>query len=875
MMLFSIVMLFVLSKSYGQTDSITISGKLKGLGNKGVWIAFVDEAGKNKSYRSTATNDEFSFKVPKLESPANARFDVSINRSLSATVNGSTVGNPSPALDLFVYNKDIQISGEALFAQFAMVTGDDENNIFNVYKQQSKADEQLNYQTTVALFEANYNQKPLSGDPKVLQEEAVLARKRVYELQKEFVSAHPDAFASIFLLSRLQNLYNANDYTKVWNSLSLKYKDHPAAKGIRTYIEKISTTLAGSPAINFERKDKNGNLIDLSAYKGKTVLLDFWGSWCGPCRASHPHLKELYAKYKSKGFEIIAIAQERGKTIQESKASWLKAIADDGINWVHILNQEEIAKQDIVKNYNVNAFPTKILVDKDGKIILRVTASATDDIDNELKKIYGSFNVSAQSNGIQVVNQLNEAFKQKSTSPIKESLAANFSIGAYTNRSALSILQSLTERYPCDSIVFNKETQVQHGKQIDVTVYPTGKTAIKSALHTDSNNKVLYIDIFDQLYGMNRYKPSKLRAIIPFEVINNAIVLTLKLNNSTRPLKFLFDTGADGMAISEALADTLGLKATRKQNASVVGGSMQISISEKNDVHLDTFVLKNQSIALFKSLDKGTDGLIGNTMTKQYITKVDFDKKELSLYDFGRYAYEVSGKSIPITTPEGLFILPGTVEVTPTKANVGEFVFDTGASYSLICFRPFVKQNKLLVSGFKPEYHGSTTSMGMSTPTYSGRANSFSFAQMPKISNFPITLMAGGGQSESWNPGFDGSIGIRIISRYNFTINLQEKEIHLTPNKSFNYPNDFVLGNYLFGFDLAGDLKVISQVSNLGEVGTLKAGMKIISINGVSKELLLKDQKKLQTLSLLPAGSAVNLQFLQNGASQNITLTKS
>jgi len=129
--------------------------------------------------------------------------------------------------------------------------------------------------------------------------------------------------------------------------------------------------------------------VRLSAYKGRTILLDFWGSWCGPCRASHPHLKELYKKYKDKGFEIIAIAQERGKTLHESKNSWLKAIADDDINWVHILNQDGVEKQDLVKSYRVNAFPTKILVDTEGKIILRITASATDDIDKALEKVYG------------------------------------------------------------------------------------------------------------------------------------------------------------------------------------------------------------------------------------------------------------------------------------------------------------------------------------------------------------------------------------------------------------------------------------------------------------------------------------------------------
>ncbi|WAC42663.1 TlpA family protein disulfide reductase [Pedobacter sp. SL55] len=115
----------------------------------------------------------------------------------------------------------------------------------------------------------------------------------------------------------------------------------------------------------------------------------FWGSWCGPCRASHPHLKELYSKYKADGFEIIAIAQETAKNLDDARAAWLKAIEEDQINWVHILNRDGVEQQNILKDYGVNSFPTKILVDKDGKIILRISASATDDIDKALEKIYG------------------------------------------------------------------------------------------------------------------------------------------------------------------------------------------------------------------------------------------------------------------------------------------------------------------------------------------------------------------------------------------------------------------------------------------------------------------------------------------------------
>jgi len=386
---FSSMIFTFLPKIYAQTDSITISGRLTGLANNGVWIAFAGTDGKTRHTKATARDDYFSFKVPKQEIPVVARFDISINRSLTGIENGNRVGNPAPVLNMFVSDKNITINGEAMLVQIAEVKGDTENNLFNTYKEQVRADERKSYETEVALFNAKYHNQPLTADAGTLQQEANAARQRVYQKQKDFVNTHPDALASVFLLNRLQNLYNANDFTRIWNGLSDRLKDHPEAKGMKEYIKKISSTLAGVPAITFERTDKDGNRINLEAFKGKTVLLDFWGSWCGPCRASHPHLKELYKKYKDKGFEIIAIAHERGKTLDESKASWLKAIKEDGINWVHVLNQDGIEKQDIVKSYQINGFPTKILVDKEGKIILRITASATDDIDKALEKIYG------------------------------------------------------------------------------------------------------------------------------------------------------------------------------------------------------------------------------------------------------------------------------------------------------------------------------------------------------------------------------------------------------------------------------------------------------------------------------------------------------
>jgi thiol-disulfide isomerase/thioredoxin len=382
------LLLSFLPKIYAQNDSIQISGVLKGLGNKSVWISFSDDTGVSRSFKANATNDHFKLKLPKLKQPSMARFDVSIPRDMTATVDGHITSNPAPRLELFVFNQNITLSGEALYVHLAKVQGDEENNALARFKTSVYKEERKNYDHSLAMFNAKYHGGKAVKD-EVLMAAITANGRRIFEQQRNFIQANPDALAAVFLLSRSQNIYTAGDYTKVWNNLSDKYKDHPLARSIKTYVKKMSSTLDGVEAIDFERKDKDGNTIKLSDYKGKTVLLDFWGSWCGPCRASHPHLKALYSRYKDKGFEIVAIAQEQGKDIAEARKKWLKAIVEDDINWKHVLNLEGIEKQDIVKSYNIIAFPTKILVNAEGKIVLRITSSATDDIDKALAKIYG------------------------------------------------------------------------------------------------------------------------------------------------------------------------------------------------------------------------------------------------------------------------------------------------------------------------------------------------------------------------------------------------------------------------------------------------------------------------------------------------------
>lgn len=126
---------------------------------------------------------------------------------------------------------------------------------------------------------------------------------------------------------------------------------------------------SGDKAIVFNAKLKDGSQFSIKDLKGKYVLLDFWGSWCGPCRAENPNLIALNAKYNGKaltdasGFEIVSIGVER------NEASWEKAIAQDGLTWKYHILQTDNFKSPIPMLYGVREIPTKYLLDTEGNVL--------------------------------------------------------------------------------------------------------------------------------------------------------------------------------------------------------------------------------------------------------------------------------------------------------------------------------------------------------------------------------------------------------------------------------------------------------------------------------------------------------------------------
>lgn len=242
----------------------------------------------------------------------------------------------------------------------------------------------VGYENTRAQKEYG-REKPTPEEVKKMDAEFAALRKKYDDQLKAFCDKHPDSYISLMQVSAKMREGTAEELETEFNRLSERVRTSETGKEIAAMITAKKNSSVGVVAPDFTGVTPEGKEVRLSDYRGKYVVLDFWGSWCHACRHSHPHMRELYEKYHSHGLEFVHIANEYQKKIEEKKEKWLAAIQEDQIGaFTHILNTDD---NDIVKRYNIQTFPTKILVSPTGEILGRWEGDAPE-LDQMLEKIF-------------------------------------------------------------------------------------------------------------------------------------------------------------------------------------------------------------------------------------------------------------------------------------------------------------------------------------------------------------------------------------------------------------------------------------------------------------------------------------------------------
>ena len=336
-------------------NEFILSGEIKNPKQKIVYLSYRNKSGSNVSDSCRLQNGHFSFKGS-ISEPTLAILKTTVEVMEDNKIKDYTT----------IFLEPVTMTANTVYDNFDEMTfaGSKTHDEYSAMKKKRKL---INKKYSDSLYERHSN------------------------LSEEYIYNHRDSYISAYELAGYRSRWPRNSVQYLYTRLTDKIRNSLYGREVKAFLDGLEDNSEGRKANDFTGSTVQGKPLRLSDFKGSYVLLDFWGSWCAPCRESSPHLIELFKKYSDKGFTVIGIAAENDQT----DIKWKEAIQKDGTGiWHNVLSSPLPGSpgqftKDIAEVFSVHIFPTKLLIDPCGHIIGRFHGTGEEaKLDDQLKEIY-------------------------------------------------------------------------------------------------------------------------------------------------------------------------------------------------------------------------------------------------------------------------------------------------------------------------------------------------------------------------------------------------------------------------------------------------------------------------------------------------------
>lgn len=292
------------------------------------------------------------------------KFSAVYPKNTATPLNFFRVGDVNASILYFPENEDIKATFYKDSIQASRVRGGKQNEAYiNFIEGMSGFNKRK--QASMERFRTAKEANDTQAIAKI-QSDNLNIRAEETAYKKQFLKENKNSLFSVMLISEMTSRQEitpteASEYV---NNLDPDVASSEIAKDLKTNLEAVKSSDVGNAAPNFSAPTPNGEILSLKDALGKYTIIDFWASWCRPCRIENPNVVKVYNKYHDKGLNIISVSLDK----EGQKDKWLQAIEDDKMDWYHVSNlkfwQDPIAQQ-----YNVRSIPATFLLDENGVII--------------------------------------------------------------------------------------------------------------------------------------------------------------------------------------------------------------------------------------------------------------------------------------------------------------------------------------------------------------------------------------------------------------------------------------------------------------------------------------------------------------------------